>query len=179
MNKIKSIALASAVVLTSACSTLPNANTSGSVYSEGQALSQAFVAKGVITHIQNVQIEQGKTISSVVGGGLGAVLGGAAGSHVGGGSGQQIATLVGAVIGGSAGVMAGDKYSGRVPGGLYTVRLKNGHEFQIPQANDPQNVFSVGEVVAVSKMRMAVQGQGRFGKTNQYRDVYRITKSAQ
>jgi len=174
MNKIKSIALASAVVLTSACSTLPNANTSGSVYSEGQALSQAYVAKGVITSIQPAQIEQDNNLSKLVGGGLGAVLGGAAGSNVGEGSGKQIATLLGAVIGGAVGSMAGENISGRVDGSIYTVRMLHGGEMQVVQANDPQSPFAVGETVSVARQVMKSGSRSR-----DVRAVYRITKSAQ
>ena len=85
MKHIKTLTLAVSVAMLSACSTLPNANTSGAVYSEGQALAQATVAKGVITSMQPAQIEQDNTLAKMVGGGLGMVLGGAAGSNVGGG----------------------------------------------------------------------------------------------
>lgn len=178
MKHIKTLTLAVSVAMLSACSTLPNANTSGAVYSEGQALAQATVAKGVITSMQPAQIEQDNTLAKMVGGGLGMVLGGAAGSNVGGGSGEKIATLVGAVLGGAAGAAITEHVAGRVDGHIYTVRMAYGGELQVVQANDAKSPFSVGETVSVSRMTMADASSSRSRSRN-VKNVYRITKSAQ
>ena len=188
MKHIKTLTLAVSVAMLSACSTLPNSNTSGGVYKEGQALSQAQIFDGVIVHIQDIEVEQNHGMAQIASAGLGGVLGAAAGSNVGKGTGRQLGMIVGALGGAMLGSTMGDKMGGRVPGNLFTVRFANGEQRQIAQAKDPSALFSVGEKVSISRMVMSSGGQSGNGVLSSHRrsrqqaqvqEVWRVTKASQ
>lgn len=184
MKHIKTLTLAVSVAMLSACSTLPNANTSGAVYSEGQALSQAQIFDGVIVHIQDIEVEQNNSVAKTASAGLGGVLGAAAGSNVGKGTGRQLGMIVGALGGAVLGSTMGDKMGGRVPGNLFTVRFANGEQRQIAQAKEPGVAFVVGEKVSVSLMTESSSSNCGVLSAHRCRakapkGVWRITKASQ
>ena len=108
--------------------------------SRAGTISQSY--PGVVTMIENTQIQGDGQISGVVG----AIAGGAAGSQVGGGEGQDLASMAGAVLGGMLGSKADVRPAKRV-----SVRLDDGRNITtvLPvNANNPMN-FTVGSRVTV------------------------------
>jgi len=108
--------------------------------SRAGVISQSY--PGVVTMVENTQIQGDGQIAGVVG----AIAGGAAGSRVGGGEGQDLASMAGAVLGGMLGSKADVRPAKRV-----TVKLDDGRTITtvLPiNANNPMN-FTVGSRVTV------------------------------
>lgn len=167
MNHKLVIAAISSVVFLSACaSTMPGSNISGQVFKEGQALNPGELTRGIITHIQQVQVEQNANTNSAISTGLGALLGGAVGSKVGKGGGKALATTIGAV----GGAVAGNKLSGGaalVPGYAISVRFASGKEISVVQAAEANTHWQIGEVVTVMHQRDRGDNTYRIMKATQ------------
>jgi outer membrane lipoprotein SlyB len=69
---------------------------------------------------------------------IGAIAGGLLGSTIGGGSGRTAATVVGAVAGGAVGNQVGKNTGSPDMQWQVTVRLDDGRDATVTQANDPQ-----------------------------------------
>ena len=108
--------------------------------SRAGVISQSY--PGVVTMIENTQIQGDGQVAGIIG----AIAGGAAGSRVGGGEGQDMASMAGAVLGSVLGSKADVRAAKRV-----TVKLDDGRTITtiLPvNANNPMN-FNVGSRVTV------------------------------
>lgn len=116
-------------------------NSSGNVYSSGQARQEQTVRLGVVESVRQITIEGSRTPIGAVAGGA---IGGIGGSNVGGGRGSTIGSILGAVAGGVAGSMIEERVT-RKDGLEITVRLENGELRAITQEAD--EIFKPGERV--------------------------------
>jgi outer membrane lipoprotein SlyB len=116
----------------------------GGTYSRTEARRAMTVQFGTVESVRGVQLEGTK---SPVGTVAGAAVGGIAGSTIGGGRGQAVATVIGAVAGGVAGAAVEEGVT-RTQGVEVTVRLDNGQELAVVQADEGEG-FRPGERVSV------------------------------
>lgn len=137
------MALGAAVCAFSILAGCATGNSSGSVYSRGQAQREQTVRIATVESVREVTIDGGQT---GVGTGTGAIVGGVAGNAIGGGRGRVLTTVLGAVAGGIAGQAVEGGVSKR-RGLEITVQYANGDLRAITQ--DADEMFRPGERVRV------------------------------
>jgi outer membrane lipoprotein SlyB len=126
------LALAATVSLIAACTPPPRDTVR---YDSGGYSSQRRCSQcGVVNDVQQIYIDKSVSPLGMV---LGAVVGGVAGSTIGKGDGRTAATVVGAVAGGAVGNQVG-KRNGQDVGWQVRVRLDDGRDATVTQAEDPQ-----------------------------------------
>lgn len=116
-------------------------NSSGRVYSTGQARQEQTVRMGIVESVREVIIEGSRGPVGTIAGGA---IGGIAGANVGGGRGSTVGSILGAVAGGVAGQALERNVTER-KGLEITVRLENGELRAITQ--DADETFRAGERV--------------------------------
>lgn len=143
MNKFQWIGLpllASAVLLSAACTPQPSPNS----FSRTETMRPQTVQSGTLRNIRPVNIRPGQTRLGMA---TGAVLGGIAGSQIGGGTAANVAGgVAGAVAGGALGSAL--QGSQNTPGLELTVELDSGTTIAIVQPGGV-NDFRIGDRVQV------------------------------
>ncbi|MDL2210593.1 glycine zipper 2TM domain-containing protein [Desulfovibrio sp. OttesenSCG-928-O18] len=119
------------------------ATTGGKSYTKGEARTVQTVQRGVISHLEEVTIEQD---ASAVGTGIGGVLGGVIGSTMGGGKGRILTTAGGAVVGAVLGAL-GEKAIRTEKAYEFLIDIDGGGTISVVQAIDDD--YKVGDQVRI------------------------------
>lgn len=135
------VAVATCVISASACAPA----TTGSSFSNSEAMRMQQVQFGEVVAVRAVEIRPGQTR---LGTATGAVLGGLAGSQIGG---DTVSNVAGGVVGAVAGGALGSAIQGSrvTPGIEVTVTLSGGRTVAIVQPGDVRD-FRVGDRVRVT-----------------------------
>ncbi|WFB37206.1 glycine zipper 2TM domain-containing protein [Kiritimatiellota bacterium B12222] len=129
-------------LLTSGCQTPAQ---SGTVYTPEQAQQSMVVLRGTIVSVDAATIQGAESGAGAV---IGAVAGGVLGSVVGGGDGQTAAEVGGALAGGAVGSTLENRRK-RSNAWTIEVKLTDGSELSVVQAQEKGVVFSPGQSVKV------------------------------